>query len=448
MNKLWVRLTVAFGLVVLVTILTIAFLTNQQVGRQFNQFVKHHQMTDSPLQEALISHFSEQDSWDGVEIVFENWPRGQGMGMRANQHAGFVLADPTGQIIYGSSQPSPEQLKDGIPIEYNHQIVGYLWIDSNAVISLSPAATSFLRQTNMTLLQTGLIAGGLGVLLGIFVARTLSAPLGQLATAATAISQGDFEQRVPVQGADELAELAQTFNHMATQLQAAKRLRRNMVADVAHELRTPLSVIQGNLQAILDDVYPLDKAEIASIHEESLILGRLIADLRELAQAEAGQLSLTLESTNLTSLLNRHATLFKELAHEEQVTLKLKLPNLPQVLADSDRTTQVIHNLLSNALRHTPPQGEIIVQAEQSQPDAVRVTVTDSGVGIAEADIPHLFNRFWRADKSRDREHGGSGLGLAISQQLVQLQGGQIGVESQLGQGSRFWFTLPIEGLN
>ncbi|MDM8526931.1 ATP-binding protein [Anaerolineales bacterium HSG24] len=437
MNKLWVRLTVAFALVVLVTILTVSMLTNQQVEQQFNQFMRHHQ-TNSPLQTALITHFAEQKSWDGVETVFKNWPRGR------QGRTDFVLADPSGQMIYGSSQLLPTALINGVPIKYQQKVRGYLWVD-NVTGNLSPEATRFLRQTNMTLLQAGLIAGLLGLLLGILVARTLSAPLGQLATAAKSIAQGDFEQRVPIQGAAELAELAQTFNHMAIQLQAAESLRRNMVADVAHELRTPLSVIQGNLQAILDDIYPLDKAEIASIHEESLILGRLIADLKELAQAEAGQLSLTIQPTDLAALLHQHVMRFKELANEEQVTLKLDLStDLPQVLTDSDRTTQVIHNLLSNALRHSPPQGEIIVQAERSELDTVRVTVIDSGPGIAEEDMAHLFNRFWRADKSRTREQGGSGLGLAISQQLIQHQNGQIGVESQLGQGSCFWFTLPI----
>ncbi|MDM8532727.1 ATP-binding protein [Anaerolineales bacterium HSG25] len=446
MNKLWVRLTVAFGLVVLVTILTVAMLTNRQVGRQFNQFMIHNQM-DSPLQEALTDHFVAQSSWNGVETVFENWPHnGRGMGKMANQQTGFLLTDSRGQVVYDTTDDyvSPTNQQDSFPVEYDNQVVGYLWMDGNSA-ALSPAGELFLRQINIALLQTGLLAGLLGVLLGVFVARTLSAPLGRLATAAKAIAEGDFEQRVPVQGAEELAELAETFNHMATQLQTAEALRRNMVADVAHELRTPLSVIQGNLQAILDDVFPLDKAEIASIHEESLILGRLIADLRELAQAEAGQLSLTLESTDLAALLYQHGNLFKELTNEEQVTLRFDLPaDLPHVLADSGRTTQVVHNLLSNALRHTPPHGEIVVQAECSAPDTVRVSVTDSGTGIAEADIPHLFSRFWRADKSRAREHGGSGLGLAISQQLIQHQGGQIGVTSNVEQGSCFWFTLPI----
>jgi signal transduction histidine kinase len=297
-----------------------------------------------------------------------------------------------------------------------------------------------------------------------------------LATAARRISQGQLDQRVPVNGADEVAGLAQAFNDMAANLQQAETLRRNLVADVAHELRTPLSVIQGNLRAILDDVYPLEKSEIAAIYDETLILNRLINDLRELAQAEAGQLSLNIQPTELTPLIEGAADLFVELTREKAVNLEVTLPdNLPLVLADPDRTQQILFNLLTNALRHTPEGGTIGVlvdEAESGQSSKgaegqgsdflsahpspkftnhtpatlIRVSITDTGPGIPAEDLPHVFDRFWRADKSRSREQGGSGLGLAIARQLVEAQGGQIRVESDgvSGQGSRFWFTLPI----
>jgi two-component system OmpR family sensor kinase/two-component system sensor histidine kinase BaeS len=238
--------------------------------------------------------------------------------------------------------------------------------------------------------------------------------------------------------------------------------------------------MQGNLQAILDDVYPLEKAEIAAVYDETLILSRLIGDLRELAQAEAGQLSLNPQPIELAPLIERAAGLFEELARDKKVTLTVTLPtSLPPVWADSDRVRQVLHNLLANALRHTPEGGEIDIGVEESQGNEnsallplrqaqdivrtsalprgeggrrsviggqIRVTVADTGPGIPAEDLPHVFNRFWRADRARSREQGGSGLGLAIARQLIEAQGGHIGVESDgvPGRGSSFWFTLPV----
>jgi two-component system OmpR family sensor kinase/two-component system sensor histidine kinase BaeS len=343
---------------------------------------------------------------------------------------------------------------EAVPIEVQGQTVGYVLVSLPGPADLPGPAQLFLRQFNLSLWQAGLIAGGLGVLLGLGIARGLSAPLGRLATAARRISRGDFSQRVPVSGSDEVADLARAFNEMTAGLQQAETLRRSLVADIAHELRTPLTVMQGNLQAILDDVYPLEKAEIAAVYDETLILSRLVNDLRELAQAEAGHLSLNLQPVELAPLIERAAGLFEELARDKGIKLAVTLPgNLPPVQADPDRVRQVLHNLLSNALRHTPEGGAIGIIVDgltrppvSGLPSLIRVTITDTGPGIPPADLPHVFNRFWRSDKARSREQGGSGLGLAIARQLVEAQGGHIGVESEgvVGRGSRFWFTLPV----
>jgi two-component system OmpR family sensor kinase/two-component system sensor histidine kinase BaeS len=380
---------------------------------------------------------------------------------------------------------SQAELAEAVPLEVEGQTVGYVLVSIPGPSDLSGPAQLFLRQFNLSLWQASLIAGGLGMLLGLGIARGLSAPLARLATAARHISRGDLSQRVPVSGSDEVADLARAFNEMAAGLEQAETLRRNMVADIAHELRTPLTVIQGNLQALLDEVYPLEKTEIAAVYDETLILNRLVNDLRELAQAEAGQLSLNLQPVALAPLVKAAAELFEELAREKKINLNLTLPpDLPPVLADSDRVRQVLHNLLANALRHTPEGGgiSIIIDAaetrqgsrgaegqggeflspllprspaplpdDSNQPLVVsgrfaQVIITDSGPGIAAEDLPHVFNRFWRADKSRTREQGGSGLGLAIARQLVEAQGGHIGVASEgaPGRGSHFWFTLPV----
>ncbi len=494
MNKLWVRLTLAFGLVIITAIIVVAVLGNYQIGTQFRRFMFHNQLVEPALGPALSEYYAQNQTWAGVETVFSNvrGPGGSGFG-RGMRHGApkFILTDAGGRVVYDgagtdvSSQLNRQEIAEAIPIQWRNQTVGYLTVDMPpGQAMLTGPAQIFLNQTPRLLLQAGLIAGGLGVLLGVIIARGLSAPLGRLAAAARRISRGELNQRVPVKGTEEVADLARAFNEMAAHLQQAETLRRNMMADIAHELRTPLSVLQGNLQAILDDVYPLEKGEIAVIYDETLVLNRLINDLRELAQAEAGQLSLNIQPTALPPLVEGAVDLFAELAREKEINLKINLPhNLPPVLADSDRVRQVLHNLLANALRHTlagetigiSVEGQADPRQANGQPSAacpatvgsvewaggghtpqpvpawvsatfVRISVTDTGPGIPAEDLPHVFDRFWRADKSRSREHGGSGLGLAIARQLVEAHGGQIGVESEgvPGRGSRFWFALPV----
>ncbi len=452
MNKLWLRLTLAFGLVTFTAIVFAALLANYQVSSQFRRFVVHNQMADTVLP-ALTDYYAQNGTWTGVESTLSHLRGPGGMGRGRGMQAGapqLTLADAAGHVVHdgsgahSSGQLSHQVIAEATPIEWQNQTIGYLVMNMSHRTELTGAAQTFLDQINRSLLQAGLIAGSLGVLAGVAIARGLSAPLGQLAAAARRIARGELHQQVPVAGTDEVADLAQAFNEMGTNLQQAETLRRNLVADIAHELRTPLSVIQGNLQAILDDVYPLEKAEIAAIYDETLILNRLINDLRELARAEAGQLSLDLQATELPPLIAGAVDLFAELAREQEINLKVSLtPDLPPVLADSDRVRQGLHNLLANALRHTPAGGKIAISAAQNAEATgfIRLSVTDTGDGIPPADLPHVFDRFWRADRSRSREYGGSGLGLAIVKQLVEAQGGQIGAESEglPGRGSCFW---------
>jgi len=243
-----------------------------------------------------------------------------------------------------------------------------------------------------------------------------------------------------------VANVARVFNEMAGSLQKAEEVRRNLIADVAHELRTPLSVIQGNLAAQLDGLIPLDLAETARLHDEARLLSRLVDDLRELAQAEAGQLHLDLNPIDLGSIIESTAAAFQAMAGDQEMILTIDVPiDLPPVKADAERIVQVLRILLSNALRHASRAvGGTTTIAAAIASDWAEVSVRDTGDGIAPADLPYVFDRFWRGDKSRARTTGGAGLGLAIAKQLIEAQGGSIGVESQLGQGSRFWFRLPI----
>jgi signal transduction histidine kinase len=247
-----------------------------------------------------------------------------------------------------------------------------------------------------------------------------------------------------------MIEVAVAFNEMTTALGQSEQQRQNMVADVAHELRTPLSVLQGNLRAILDDLYPLDKSEISRLYDETRLLGRLVDDLRELALADAGQLRLNLRPVDVAKVVESTVENLLPAAEAQEVTLSAEAAGgLPDVRADPDRVAQILRNLLVNALRHTPPGGSVAVTASLRDnglpgPDAraVVIMVTDTGEGIAAEDLPRVFQRFWRADPAR-ASRGGTGLGLSVAQSLVEAQNGRIWVESTLGEGSTFRFTLP-----
>jgi two-component system OmpR family sensor kinase/two-component system sensor histidine kinase BaeS len=228
---------------------------------------------------------------------------------------------------------------------------------------------------------------------------------------------------------------------MADELQRAETLRRNLMADIAHELRTPLTVMQGSLRALLDGVYPLELKEIASIYDETRLLSRLVADLRELALAESGQLALKVQPVEVATVMQTVADQFTAAAEAQET--RIAVVNgyaMPLVQADPDRLTQVLHNLLTNALRHT--SGGAITVSGESLDERVRISVQDTGEGIAPQELTHVFDRFYRADNSRSRVTGGVGLGLAIAKAWVEAMGGTIGVRSEPGHGSTFWFTL------
>ena len=289
-----------------------------------------------------------------------------------------------------------------------------------------------------------IVGGSVGLVMGIFLARSLVRPLDKLAAAARSFGSRNLSQRVQVSGSEEIMAVAVAFNEMAERLEEAETLRRNLLADVAHELRTPVTVIQGNLRAILDDVYPLEKGEVARLYEQTRLLTRLIDDLRELAQAEASQLSLNLTQVDVATLVKETATAFKPIAQNQQVELHVELlGRLPTIEADGARLRQSLHNLVDNALRHTPENGRILLQVEQVDA-VVEIRVQDSGSGMTPEQISHVFDRFYRADPSRSRESGGSGLGLAIVRAIAKAHGGDVtAVSSGLNEGSTFLLTLP-----
>ena len=445
MNRLWVRLSLAFVFVAVISALAVAVLATSVASNQFQQYVARRDLlAQTGVLEDLATYYETNGTWAGVESVLAQLAgRGQGRGRPP-----VLLADATGGIVYdernqrvGTALTNSEH-DNALPIEVKRATVGYLLLGAQGRGALATNEQDFLDQLQRTLLIAAVIAATLGIGVGVVISRTVSRPLSQLAQAARAFAAHHWDQRVQISGTEEVAEVSFAFNDMADSLQQADALRRNLMADVAHELRTPLTVLQGNLRAMLDGVYPLERGEIATLYDETRLLNRLVDDLRELALAEAGQLKLNLQPIDLAALIGSTVTNFMPVAEERGLTLEAKIDQAIAVHADPDRVAQVLRNLIANALWHTPPQGHITVEAQPID-QGVHVSVTDTGEGITPEEMRHVFDRFYRSDKSRTRLSGGSGLGLAIAKSLIEAMGGQIGVDSELGKGSRFWFTLP-----
>jgi signal transduction histidine kinase len=285
----------------------------------------------------------------------------------------------------------------------------------------------------------------------VLLARALTQPLKALTRASQAIANGQLEQQVRVRSGDEIGQLSAAFNRMSADLAQASQLRRQMTADIAHDLRTPLSMILAHSEALRDGVLPATPETYTLIHDEALRLSRMVEDLRTLSLADAGELPLVRRPTAPADLLARAVAVQAVRAQQQAVALQVytQPKALPTIQADPDRMVQVLGNLLDNALRYTPPGGQLVCEArlDPSGPKrAVVFRIADSGPGIAPADLPHVFERFYRADRSRQRDANGSGLGLAIARSIVEAHGGRIWVESQLGQGAQFFVAMPSAG--
>ena len=477
-RSLWVKLMGAFALVILVGTGLVVVLVSQATQGQFELYV-----TQSGRQWALwlaptlADFYARSGAWGGVEAVLQNpWasttPGGMSDGMMDGGMNGMdewgsdrdmmpvgngwlasgsrlVLADAAAQVVadtagtLNGAKLQPDDIARGVPIVSGGRTVGTLIVTPDSQPA-TPAA-EYLAAVNRSVVWAGLAAGVVALVLGSFLFFQIIRPLRSLSAAAHGIAQGDLSQRAWVGSQDDVGQVALTFNHMADALQRFSAERRQLFADVAHELRTPLAVIQSNLEAMLDGVLPASPEELASLHLETRLLNRVISDLRTLTLAEAGQLRLEKQWVVPGLVLQQVVERLRLRAEEKAITLETHLAEgVPQILADPQRLTQIITNLVDNALRYTPA-GTRITLAARPGPGALELTVEDDGPGIPPAELPHVFDRFWRAEKSRNRATGGSGLGLAIVKHLVEAHGGQIHVSSWSGQGTHFCILLPTD---
>ena len=477
MRSLWMRLTGAFILIVLLYGAVNTYLINRATKEQFSLYTSQTGLTwAKSLAPSLEQYYSENGSWQGVESFFQSPSGGMSSMMMGDMMQGMssdmmemettniwdmmgfqlVLVDSNGWVQTDTSSHLVEtQLKEsdlasGVSLMLDNTQIGTL-LALDTSVSPDSASNDFVRTLNTTSWQASLVAAFFALIIGSLLFRQIIAPIHAVTDAARKIASGNLGQRIPESGGDEVGQMAQTFNQMADSLEYNRQLRQNMTADISHELRTPLSIIQGNLEAMMDGVLPASPKEIASLHDETLLLNRLVADLHLLSVAEAGQLNLDLIDTDLLTLLNQLVVSMRPTADALQINLIMDSPtSCPTLRLDADRTNQILQNLIANALRYTPADGIITIRV-RPESQAVHVDVIDTGAGIAASDLPHIFDRFYRAEKSRSRTNGGSGIGLAIVRQLMQAQGGEVAVKSPVhvrddgsGYGSCFTLTFPL----
>ena len=399
----------------------------------------------------LEEYYRTHGSWDGIDNaeLFRRIPVSESA-PPPRPFNPLTVADQNGKVIRAGSglklgdMVPPEELQHGTPIQVDGQTVGYLIFSPPPFEENSPER-DFLNRTAQFLIYSALGTMAIALILGVLLSRNLTSPIRELTRATHAVSEGNLSQQVTVRSQDELGELARAFNKMSAELERSVNARRQMTADIAHELRTPLSLILGHAEAVHDGVLPPTPENFEIIREEATRLEHLVDDLRILSLADAGELSLNPQPVSPSKILQEVATLYHYEVQKKNVALDLDIASpLSDLMVDPGRITQVLTNILDNALRHTPEGGHITLSAKQLD-KAVEFSVQDSGPGIPAKDADRIFERFYRTDSSRHREDGGSGLGLAIAKSIVQAHNGRIKAESEAGKGLTIILTLPVK---
>jgi len=443
-HSLRFRLVASFTLVILVTIGAVFFFINQVTQDEIRQFEERaDQMRTNRMGNELFRYYLLRGNWTGIQPYIEQWGNLYEQRIILTDSSGIVVADSEGSLL--GELHTPNSIEDPLSIGWYAGAVGTLYITpiSSAGVDLTSLQITF-KSIGLFFIWGGLIAVAIALIMTFFLSRRILAPVKSLTSAAGLLGRGDFHQRVQIRDKGELGQLADTFNSMASDLERAEQMKRNMVADIAHELRTPLSNIRGYLEAVRDGVKKPDTDTIRSLEEEASLLSRLVDDLQELSLAEAGELTLVRREENVAVLVRQVMSAVEGYVSAKGLSLTVELPDkLPLVNIDSHRIGQVLRNLLENAIAHTGTGGTITVAARQHE-NGVEVAVSDTGEGIPPEDLPNIFERFYRVDKSRARATGGSGLGLTIAKRLIEAHGSSIEADSEPGKGSTFTFTLPV----
>ncbi len=448
MRSITTKLILAFLCIGIISVTVISLTARWNTRQEFIRFLSDQDRANIVAQ--LTEYYEVNRTWAGAEVYLYPNDGHQGPGGGPPRRIPFILTDAMGNVLVPNDRykvgdkVASSDLKQGVAITTEDgKVAGVLVPMPMPTFEGQPREVEFIQRINLYLLYGALVGLVLALLLGIILSRTLTRPIRELTRATHAVSEGDLSQQVPVRSRDELGELARAFNKMSAELSRSINARKQMTADIAHELRTPLSLILGHAEAVHDGVLPPSTDNFEIIREEATRLEHLINDLRMLSLADAGELSMQVETIEPQRLLQEVSSLYQYQAQKKDITFDLDIaPDLPLVEVDPGRMTQVLTNILDNAMRHTPEGGHIVLAAREVE-HMVELSIQDSGPGINIEDPDRIFERLYRVDASRYREDGGSGLGLAIAKSIVQAHGGQISAESEPGSGLKIKIRLP-----
>ncbi|MCB8980151.1 MAG: HAMP domain-containing protein [Ardenticatenaceae bacterium] len=451
----------SFLIVILISIGVLSFIVQQIPFHRINEIAAQMSQRQAlQLAPLFVSYYELAGSWDQAQTLVEQFNQPLPENLAFEPKVGFlrnvnwsetlitnriIITDATNRVVADSGklltvgQRLPTEFEtQAVLLEQETAVIGQLVF----VSGITPEFVGLLRNGFVrTIMWGGGLAAAIALLASMFLTRRIAQPVRQLNSAARVLSTGAAMVPLTVSGTDEIGELTQSFNDMADALEKQKQLRRQLVADIAHELRTPLSIMQLNVEALEDGLQP-QKETAVSLHTEIATLARLIDDLRLLSLADTGGLRLEPELIDPVAFLLHLVQVWQVNAQAKQINLLAEVPGtLPNIQADQGRLAQVMNNLISNALRYAPTGGQVLVGAKESGSEIV-FWVSDNGPGISAEALPHVFERFYRADPSRSRESGGSGLGLAIARRLVLLHNGRIWVESSPEQPTTFYIAL------
>ena len=464
--KLKYRLSLSFLVVVSLSAVITFVLVQRSTETVFRSFVFSGDSAKAKVYAGILGdYWQSKEKWDDVQPFLRELPNlvSEKIDTRlqvdqtvfrdlladrvvvADQN-GVIVADTTG-VLTGTVHPY-KHISHGIPVTVGGVREGTVLVGSMIDSALTGAAERYLLSITESILFATVISVCAALLLGILFTLRLTKPLASLARAAKKITSGDAPDTVVIQGDDELAELAAAFNDMTTELKRLDAAKKQVIADSAHELRTPVTLIQGTIEGMIDGVFPMNAETLKSVHEETLRLSRLIDTLRELEIIESGELSFSREGIDLRETIRRALSLFSVASSQKAIDLEFASESETPSVAEGDyvRIGEVIYNLISNAIKYTPPDGKILVREESGTADFVSFSVEDSGPGIEQAERARIFGRFYRIDKSRSTESGGRGLGLAIASEIVKAHGGTITVSDSVLGGARFTVKIPRFG--